>query len=181
MKKAIQKGFTLIELMIVVAIVGILAAIALPAYQDYTVRTKISEGLVLSEAIKQDLSVAWAADSIAGVNNYITGMPLVSSKYVDSIVVATGTGVITITYNVANVGSITAAANQLSITPFVNPGGGPGVTPVLLAAAAAGGITGTIDFACASVTNATATGRGFAGVVPPANPLIAKYAPTECK
>ena len=52
MKRSIQKGFTLIELMIVVAIIGILAAVALPAYQDYTIRAKISEGLVLADALK---------------------------------------------------------------------------------------------------------------------------------
>ena len=52
MKRSIQKGFTLIELMIVVAIIGILAAVALPAYQDYTIRAKVSEGLVLAGALK---------------------------------------------------------------------------------------------------------------------------------
>ena len=56
MKRSLQKGFTLIELMIVVAIIGILAAIALPAYQDYTVRTRITEGMSLVEPAKQTMA-----------------------------------------------------------------------------------------------------------------------------
>lgn len=71
MKTQMQKGFTLIELMIVVAIIGILAAIALPAYQDYTVRAKVSEGLVIASGAKATVSeniAAGAADDCAGVN-----------------------------------------------------------------------------------------------------------------
>ena len=65
-----QQGFTLIELMIVVAIIGILAAVALPAYQDYTVRTRISEGLALVEPLK--VQIATEATTTAGLDALIT-------------------------------------------------------------------------------------------------------------
>ena len=68
MKRSIQKGFTLIELMIVVAIIGILAAVALPAYQDYTVRSKLSEAVIAGSAFKGMMSEAFQTDSIAGLN-----------------------------------------------------------------------------------------------------------------
>ena len=64
MKRSIQQGFTLIELMIVVAIIGILAAVALPAYQDYTVRAKLSEAVIAGSSFKGLMSEAFQTDSI---------------------------------------------------------------------------------------------------------------------
>ena len=177
--KQVQKGFTLIELMIVVAIIGILAAVALPAYQDYTVRAKITEGLGLANAVKADMTSSFASDGMNGVVAYAAQLAAAppASKYVTSIVIAPANGQITITYNAATVGSIGAAANTLVMTPFLNAGGA--AVPVIFPPAA--GATGTIDWVCSSTTHATATARAaaFAGA---ANGLLEpRYAPAECK
>ncbi len=68
--KTLQQGFTLIELMIVIAIIGILASVALPAYQDYTVRAQVSEGAIAASAIKVGVTEMFADDGIAGIAAY---------------------------------------------------------------------------------------------------------------
>jgi type IV pilus assembly protein PilA len=113
--KSVQKGFTLIELMIVVAIIGILAAVALPAYQDYTVRARVTEGMSLSAAAKTAVS-----ENAANGAPFATGWiaPTATSN-VDSIAIASATGQITIEYNArAGDGSIilvpTSGGNALA-------------------------------------------------------------------
>ncbi len=85
--KRIQNGFTLIELMIVVAIIGILAAIALPAYQDYTVRSKISEAVSVSAPARTAMAIACSEGTLATATDVTLGFPLANAnwKYVGGI------------------------------------------------------------------------------------------------
>ncbi len=92
MLKQIQKGFTLIELMIVVAIIGILAAIAIPAYQDYTIRAQVTEGLNLAGAVKTAIAEQYANTGVWPANLLALGITTVpEGKYVSNITVTTGT------------------------------------------------------------------------------------------
>jgi type IV pilus assembly protein PilA len=94
--RIVQKGFTLIELMIVVAIIGILAAVAIPAYQDYTVRARVAEGLSLAGAAK----LAVAENAAAGAANLGNGYngPTAQADRVTGVAIAATTGEITIGY-----------------------------------------------------------------------------------
>jgi type IV pilus assembly protein PilA len=125
MLKNIQKGFTLIELMIVIAIIGILAAIAIPAYQNYTIRSQVTEGLSLADGWKTSISEYYAQNGSFPTQSSTTGGPgtvAVSGasvgKYVGAIAVQAG-GAILITYTgtQANTKLSTAGQNNLALNP----------------------------------------------------------------
>ncbi|KRC27209.1 MULTISPECIES: pilin [unclassified Acidovorax] len=178
MKRSMQKGFTLIELMIVVAIIGILAAVALPAYQDYTVRAKVSEAVIAASSAKSLMSEAFQTDGITGLTAAATAYAAVSSsqkqsKYVDDVVIATASPWnITVAVAATAGNGIPTGLNGkvLNFSPNVQK-----LTPSSTA-------QGAIDWACTSTTDATATARGLGNkVLDAANGLPAKYAPSECR
>ncbi len=163
-----QKGFTLIELMIVVAIIGILAAVALPAYQDYTIRAKVSEGLVLSDGLKTAITESFQSKGVqsmdcsgspgAACNNIGTVVP-VSTQNVSSINSEAAGGII-ITYVTS---MLPSGSNILTITPVDSAG------------------------AAFDLSNSSNAGGQFAwkcGVTTPggqATQVAAKYLPSACR
>jgi len=157
-----QKGFTLIELMIVVAIIGILAAVALPAYQDYTVRAKVTEGLALAGSAKTAV-----AENAANGAPYASGWtPPTATKNVTSVAIDPAAGFITVTYDTTVVG----ATNTLVLNPLngaaVFTGGTATATTIPTA--------GSLAWNCTSAGTPTT-------VVGAKGTILAKYVPANCR
>ena len=116
MKRSMQKGFTLIELMIVVAIIGILAAVALPAYQDYTARAQVAEAFTMTSGIKTTISEAGQTTGAYPTGTSAIAALVVAGKYSDAAV-TDATGKITITMRAAGVASSGVAGKTVVLTP----------------------------------------------------------------
>ena len=160
MIKQVQKGFTLIELMIVVAIIGILAAIAIPAYQDYTIRSQVTEGLSLASDLKASIGEVYAqTGTFTGIDLTKLGLGVAttkSGKYVGSIAVADG--VITISYTGPQANAKLSAAPILTLRPGSN-------------------VNGDVVWVCGRA--AVPTGTTVAGA--DATSVVAKYLPAVCR
>lgn len=168
MLKKVQQGFTLIELMIVVAIIGILAAIAIPAYQDYTIRAKVTEGLNLADSAKTAVAESWQSGGTTGLSAAASSWnsSFTATKYVTGITVSTTTGAITVSYNTTAIPQLTGA-NVIVLTPSV----GGTQLPVTT--------SGNIDWACSSADDKTAQAQSLP--VAAGGSVATKYVPTNCK
>ena len=176
MQKTLQKGFTLIELMIVIAIIGILAAIALPAYQDYTIRAKVAEAPILASGIKAGVSESFIDDGVDGIVRYAAviavDLPNILTDKMTNLVISDA--VATMGHFTLTMGGIPqlGAANQIAFSPFI------GAVGTLSNANS----TGSIQWVCAGANGGNGILQYPALTVPgAANGILDNYLPNECR
>ncbi|MBA3599023.1 MAG: pilin [Methylibium sp.] len=166
-KRSAQKGFTLIELMIVVAIIGILAAVALPAYQDYTIRAQVTEGLTLAAQAKTAIAESFSSTGVAPADRAAAGMSPTATdttgNYVSEVEVADG--VITVTYSSAAPQRANDAIDTLTLTlvPYVSA-------------------DNSVSWKCRALGSAANPGGAvMPGATNAVGSVLARFAPNECR
>ncbi len=176
----LQQGFTLIELMIVVAIIGILAAVAIPAYQDYTIRAKVTDGLSLAESAK----LAVTENASSGVNYDSGWTPPPATPNVAGITIAPATGDITITYVAASgiTTGVAGVAGTLTLVPLDGAvlfaggtGGCAGAVPCPTNGTSNPPVNGGVTWNCISASSPAAKLGTIRGTV------ASKYVPANCR
>jgi len=159
--KSVQKGFTLIELMIVVAIIGILAAIAIPAYQDYTIRVQVKEGLNLASGLKAGVSESYANTGSWPTDLTALGIALASApsgKYVTAVNVSNGT----IQINYGDQANQKINGKELDLVPKVSP-------------------NGDVIWNCGRHTQVGADPSGVTPATPGATSVLDRFLPQNCR
>jgi type IV pilus assembly protein PilA len=180
MKRTLQKGFTLIELMIVVAIIGILAAVALPAYQDYTVRARVSEGMVIGSGLKPIVADNASNGTTDATGGLFKGMPkdAAGTTFCDSAGTCSLNGGTNIGKNIVSIVGTTASGLMVITT-----GSAAGSGTFILHPSSNGAVlaAGTIPPSSIEWTCFAAGKAGAKGYTTNAATLLSKYAPAECR